>query len=40
MNPDNNRRAMAYFATIGVAEQEMKPTDEAEEQAKVEQGAK
>ena len=28
MNPDNNRRAMAYFATIGVAEQEMKPTDD------------
>lgn len=25
MNPEANRRAMAYFATIGVAEHEMKP---------------
>lgn len=24
MDPENNRRAMAYFATIGVAEQDMK----------------
>lgn len=24
MNPDANRRAMAYFATIGVAADEMK----------------
>ena len=28
MDPENNRRAMAYFATIGVAEQEMKAPDE------------
>lgn len=25
MDPENNKRAMAYFATIGVAEQDMQP---------------
>lgn len=30
MNPEHNRRAMAYFATIGVAEQEMKPLHQLE----------
>jgi len=28
MDPEHNRRAMAYFATIGVAEQDMKPLAE------------
>lgn len=30
MSHENNRRAMAYFATIGVAEQEMKPPHQQE----------
>lgn len=29
MNPEANRKAMAYFATIGVAEEEMKMKREA-----------
>ena len=37
MNPEHNRRAMAYFATIGVAEQDMKPPNEVGEPEKGEQ---
>lgn len=28
MNPEYNRRAMAYFATIGVSEEEMKKVED------------
>lgn len=43
MKPEDNRRAMAYFATIGVAEQDMKaPVMEGkpEEGEQVEHGAR
>jgi len=43
MNPEANRRAMAYFATIGVAEQDMKPPNkvgEHDEGEQVEHGAR
>jgi hypothetical protein len=43
MDPENNRRAMAYFATIGVAEQDMKPPNEvgkSEPGEQVEHGAR
>lgn len=33
MNPEYNRRAMAYFATIGVSEEEMKAPLRLEEQS-------
>jgi len=37
MDPENNKRAMAYFATIGVAEQDMKPPTEVGEHDQGEQ---
>ena len=43
MDPENNRRAMAYFATIGVAEQDMKAPNEVgkpEAGEQVEHGAR
>lgn len=43
MDPENNRRAMAYFATIGVAEQEMRPPAEVgklETEQQAEHGAR
>jgi len=43
MNPESNKRAMAYFATIGVAEQDMQPphkVEGTEEGEQVEHGAR
>lgn len=43
MKPEDNRRAMAYFATIGVAEQDMKPPvmdEKPEHGEQVEHGAR
>ncbi|KAK5936918.1 hypothetical protein PMZ80_010856 [Knufia obscura] len=37
MKPEDNRRAMAYFATIGVTEQDMKPSKDVGELEKGEQ---